>query len=229
VILSSVRTEQPGFLKSQPRMNVALTRCRKGMVVVTDKCFLQSAGRGMLLGQLCRTWSLRRDACWVDWRAMLNNSAALPGLPLPLPPLAPSRLPASSTSQQQPALTRIGEQSRPVPIQSFSWRTTMLPRDPPSKPLTQTWSQTRTTQQTSLFTLAAAGRTSETKSWRHRTTVTAADPVASDRNSWRRGSSSSIPTATTAVPRELDDAFPPLRESATALYQPPRHRSSKGW
>jgi len=30
VILFSVKTQKPGFLKSLPRMNVALTRCRKG-------------------------------------------------------------------------------------------------------------------------------------------------------------------------------------------------------
>ena len=83
VILSSVRTQRPGFLKSQPRMNVALTRCRKGMVVVTDKNFLQGKGRKTLLGQLCRTWSKHYNACWKDRIAMLNNSASLPGLPAP--------------------------------------------------------------------------------------------------------------------------------------------------
>jgi hypothetical protein len=110
VILSSVRKNEPGFLRSQPRMNVALTRCRKGMVVVTDKYFLQGAGKSMLLGQLCHTWSRRHDTCWIDWNAMLNNSVALPGLPLPSrPPLA------SSTPQQLPALTRVNEQSRFIP------------------------------------------------------------------------------------------------------------------
>jgi hypothetical protein len=83
VILSSVRTMWPGFLKSQPRMNVALTRCRKGMVVVTDKSFLQGKGKKTLLGQLCHTWSNHHDACWNDWNAVLNNTVALPGLPVP--------------------------------------------------------------------------------------------------------------------------------------------------
>jgi AAA domain len=83
VILSSVRTKWPGFLKSQPRMNVALTRCRKGMVVVTDKSFLQGKGKKTLLGQLCLTWSKHHDACWNDWKAVLNNLVALPGLPVP--------------------------------------------------------------------------------------------------------------------------------------------------
>jgi len=117
VILSSVRTKQPGFLKSQPRMNVALTRCRKGMVVVTDKSFLQGAGGSTLLGQLCHTWS-RHHACWIDSNAILNNSGALPGLPGPAP-------------------------SRPNGMQSHSHhnlsaRTTMPPRNPPSQSRTRT-------------------------------------------------------------------------------------------
>ncbi|KAI0251227.1 AAA domain-containing protein [Lactifluus subvellereus] len=82
VILSSVRTMQPGFLSSEPRMNVALTRCRKGMVVVTDKCFVQGAGRCTLLGQLCNAWSQHHDA-WIDWKVMLNEHVELPGLSLP--------------------------------------------------------------------------------------------------------------------------------------------------
>ena len=132
VILSSVRTKQPGFLKSQPRMNVALTRCRKGMVVVTDKSFLQGAGRSTLLGQLCSTWSRQHEASWIDSKAMLNNSGALPGLRPPAPP-----------SQ----LSRNGIYSP-----SLSGRTTMPPRNPPShtpslpqpQARTQTQTQTRT-------------------------------------------------------------------------------------
>lgn len=106
---------QPGFLKSQPRMNVALTRCRKGMVVVSHKNFLQSAGWNTLLGQLCRTWSRYHDTCWVDWKAMLNNSRALPGLPAPTPP-------------------------RPNGVHSHNLggRTTMPPRNPPPQTPKQT-------------------------------------------------------------------------------------------
>jgi hypothetical protein len=104
VILSSVRTKWPGFLKSQPRMNVALTRCRKGMVVVTDKTFLQGKGKKMLLGQLCRTWSKHHDGCWNDWKAVLNNSVALPGLPAPPSPSNGTRSPGGppTTPQRHP-------------------------------------------------------------------------------------------------------------------------------
>jgi len=80
VILSSVRTKWPGFLKSQPRMNVALTRCRKGMVVVTTSFY--RAREETLLGQLCapgqNTTSVER------LNAVLNNAVTLPGLPVPL-------------------------------------------------------------------------------------------------------------------------------------------------
>lgn len=80
MILSSVRTQKPGFLKSLPRMNVALTRCRKGMVIVTNKGFLQGLGKSTLLGKLCHVWSLNREA-WVDWRIMLGTEVELPGIP----------------------------------------------------------------------------------------------------------------------------------------------------
>jgi hypothetical protein len=117
VILSSVRTQQAGFLNSRPRMNVALTRCRKGMIVVTNKCFLRGAGSKTLLGQLCSTWSQHGDA-WIDWKAILNDSVTLPGLPAPPPkPLKrPVLLPAPasvSVFQRLPVPTKINEPSRP--------------------------------------------------------------------------------------------------------------------
>jgi len=207
-------------------MNVALTRCRKGMVVVTDKSFLQGAGRAILLGQLSHTWSRRHDTYWIDWIAMLNNAVALPGLPLPRPP-------ASFTSQQPPAMTRIDEQSHPIPIHSLSlssgWGTRVLPLDPPSMPQTQT-RQTRTMHQASLSALApwpAPSSASVIEPRRRSATVTTTEPVRpSARNAWGPSSSGGIPTAGMAVPRELEDAFPPL-PSATPLYQSSRHRSPK--
>lgn len=83
MILSSVRTQQQGFLGSLPRMNVALTRCRKGMIVVTNKNFLQDPGSGKptLLGKLCHFWSQQREA-WLDWRTMLGVEVDLPGIHL---------------------------------------------------------------------------------------------------------------------------------------------------
>jgi hypothetical protein len=103
VILSSVRTKQPGFLNSQPRMNVALTRCRKGMVVVTDKNFLKGKGKKTLLGQLCSTWSKHHNDCWNDWNDVVNNSAPLPGLPAPSSPPKGSSGRATTPRRKSPS------------------------------------------------------------------------------------------------------------------------------
>jgi hypothetical protein len=62
-------------------MNVALTRSRKGMIVVTNKIFLQRPGKPTLLGKLCHFWSQKREA-WLDWRAMLGTEVDLPGIHL---------------------------------------------------------------------------------------------------------------------------------------------------
>jgi hypothetical protein len=103
-------------------MNVALTRCRKGMVVVTDKRFLQGAGRSTLLGQLCQAWSQRRST-WIDWKATLSGDPVeLPGLPLsqPLLPsssIPPHGLPLRVTLDLRPSLpTQQQQQQQPRPL-----------------------------------------------------------------------------------------------------------------
>ena len=200
VILSSVRTKLPGFLNSQPRMNVALTRCRKGMVVVTNKGFLEHAGKGTLLGKLCRTWSRHcDDTYWIDRKAMLNNSVALPGLSLALPP--PPALSMSSMSQHH---------SGPTPVRSPNRRTKKPPRGdpPPSKPQTQTRTQTQTH-------LASSQSTS-------------ARPVVPV-GSVNMIESLCLDIQMAAAQRQLvDDTFSSLRELATALDQPSRRRKPKG-
>ncbi|KAJ7213075.1 AAA domain-containing protein, partial [Mycena pura] len=58
VLVSVVRTdpEAPGFLQSN-RMNVMLTRAKKGMVIVTCSSFLCSGdGAQTFLGRLARYW-----------------------------------------------------------------------------------------------------------------------------------------------------------------------------
>jgi hypothetical protein len=232
VILSSVRTTQPGFLRSQPRMNVALTRCCKGMVVVTNKCFLQREGRSMPLGKLSSTWSQHHKACWIDWKAMLNNSVALPGLPLTLPPPIPlygmfnPALEVQQTalyrSQQLQALARINELSRPNSIHSLSQRIAMLPRDPPT-PTPMTWAQL---SQASRSTLTAWANATPFEPQRG-TAVTAADLVHPSVE--RLGGHGGTPAAAAASPREPDGAFPSLRQLVAALDQSPspQRRGSK--
>ncbi|KAI0066802.1 hypothetical protein BV25DRAFT_1763463, partial [Artomyces pyxidatus] len=65
-------------------MNVALTRCKQGMVVVTNQQFLRSTGRKTLLARLAACWEGRRGAqAWVDWRRVVEKRADLPGIPAP--------------------------------------------------------------------------------------------------------------------------------------------------
>ncbi|KAJ7104047.1 P-loop containing nucleoside triphosphate hydrolase protein [Mycena belliarum] len=54
VILSVVRTENIGFLAEQRRVNVMLSRCRKGMVICTNRTFLQE-----YTNTLARNWALQ--------------------------------------------------------------------------------------------------------------------------------------------------------------------------
>lgn len=93
MIISTVRTEKPGFLASDKRVNVMLTRCKKGMVVVTNSRFFLSAGAETLIGKLLCHWKEKQGAykVWVDWREIVEKNVDLPGCvaPRPLPSPAP--------------------------------------------------------------------------------------------------------------------------------------------
>jgi regulator of nonsense transcripts 1 len=52
IILSTVRTERIGFLAEVRRVNVMLTRCKKGMVICTNRAFLEGAAKESLVGLL---------------------------------------------------------------------------------------------------------------------------------------------------------------------------------
>ncbi|KAL1742687.1 hypothetical protein HDZ31DRAFT_22224, partial [Schizophyllum fasciatum] len=52
VIVSMVRTENPGFLRSLPRLNVLLTRCRRGMIIITSRTFIEGMGSSLLVADL---------------------------------------------------------------------------------------------------------------------------------------------------------------------------------
>ena len=82
VLVSVVRSSKPGFLVSLQRMNVLLTRCRKGLVIATSRGFLASGGHGTLLGLLVRYWeSVHKGVDWIDWRDIASGTANLPGAP----------------------------------------------------------------------------------------------------------------------------------------------------
>lgn len=86
VILSIVRTTSPGFLVSQNRSNVMLTRCKAGLVIVTNRIFLRTTGaQHTLLGELVRHWSERHGTTktWRDWKEIAEHKADMPGAPAP--------------------------------------------------------------------------------------------------------------------------------------------------
>ena len=80
VLISSVRTFNPGFLRSQTRMNVMLTRCKAGMVLVTKRAFLSGPAKSTLLGKLASHWEALAgaDAAWVDAMKVADGKASLP-------------------------------------------------------------------------------------------------------------------------------------------------------
>ncbi|KAH9921369.1 hypothetical protein B0H21DRAFT_659153, partial [Amylocystis lapponica] len=63
-------------------MNVMLTRCQRGMVVVTNRNFLRGAGRDTLLGRLAQHWEDRRGdtITWTDARELADRTADMPGV-----------------------------------------------------------------------------------------------------------------------------------------------------
>jgi hypothetical protein len=52
IIVSLVRTQKIGFLSDQRRMNVMLTRCKKGMIIVANRAFVEGIASESLAGQL---------------------------------------------------------------------------------------------------------------------------------------------------------------------------------
>ncbi|KIJ55988.1 hypothetical protein M422DRAFT_151005 [Sphaerobolus stellatus SS14] len=82
VIVSVVRTNGPGFLKNLNRTNVLLTRCKMGMIIVTNRSFIYGGGKKTLLGKLAGYWEKRESGegklNWVDWRRVAEGKAKLP-------------------------------------------------------------------------------------------------------------------------------------------------------
>ena len=81
VIVSLVRSSRPAFLRSVRRMNVMLTRCRQGLIIVSSQAFLGPGGKGSdtLLGKLVQHWQSKYSQTWVGWNSVLNASVDLPG------------------------------------------------------------------------------------------------------------------------------------------------------
>ncbi|PCH35505.1 hypothetical protein WOLCODRAFT_145835 [Wolfiporia cocos MD-104 SS10] len=141
IILSLVRTDRPGFLRSQNRMNVMLTRCKRGMVVVANRRFLETkAAQATLLGKLVQYWQEHRDS-WMRTSEVSDCTADLPGAPapeyrLPYPSMPmPASLTAHLSMQQLEFAMRelavrdrhpASLQSAPVAESFLSWPSTRL-------------------------------------------------------------------------------------------------------
>ncbi|KAJ7455351.1 P-loop containing nucleoside triphosphate hydrolase protein [Mycena galericulata] len=52
ILVSTVRTERIGFLAEERRVNVMLSRCKKGMTICTNRAFLEGAAKDSLVGRL---------------------------------------------------------------------------------------------------------------------------------------------------------------------------------
>ncbi|KDQ56117.1 hypothetical protein JAAARDRAFT_180297, partial [Jaapia argillacea MUCL 33604] len=81
VIISVARTARPGFLISDNRTNVMLSRCKRGMVIVTNQVFLRTSGRDTLIGRLASHWEAHRGEheTWADWKHVAEGRAHMPG------------------------------------------------------------------------------------------------------------------------------------------------------
>jgi AAA domain len=85
IIISLVRTSQTGFLTNVNRLNVLLTRCKKGMVVVANRDFLHTIGCNILVAKFAAHWKYLHGetATWVNSQKVAEGSADLPGAPGP--------------------------------------------------------------------------------------------------------------------------------------------------
>ncbi|KAJ7707594.1 AAA domain-containing protein [Mycena rosella] len=55
IIISIVRTEKIGFLAEQRRVNVMLSRCKKGMRICTSRAFVEGNAKDSLVGLLAKS------------------------------------------------------------------------------------------------------------------------------------------------------------------------------
>jgi regulator of nonsense transcripts 1 len=54
IVVSVVRTLSPGFMTNHRRTNVMLSRCKKSMMILTNRGFLQETTEATLVGQFAK-------------------------------------------------------------------------------------------------------------------------------------------------------------------------------
>jgi len=67
IIISVVRSKGLGFLTSMRRTNVMLTRCRRGMYIVSSKAFLEGKGTNSLVGTMAAELG-KRPGAWLTYK-----------------------------------------------------------------------------------------------------------------------------------------------------------------
>lgn len=136
VLISLTRTKRLGFLQSLHRMNVMLSRCRCGVVIITNKEFIrQPASQHTLLAKLSQHVEKRLGKLsWISWRDVAEHKANLPGtsgsthdLSNVLSPLTDMKLPTS--------ISNIGASARlDVPPSLSSFPPFLVPAPAPYHP-----------------------------------------------------------------------------------------------
>lgn len=60
-----------GFMKETRRMNVMLTRCKKGMIILTSRAFIETKASSSLVGTLAKTLGPK---AWLELGHVLSNN-----------------------------------------------------------------------------------------------------------------------------------------------------------
>ena len=63
IIVSLTRSKSLGFLDDPRRTNVMLTRCKRGMYIVTSWDFVHGVAAGTLVGMMSTAWG---EEVWVN-------------------------------------------------------------------------------------------------------------------------------------------------------------------
>lgn len=71
IIISIVRSEKIGFLKENRRVNVMLTRCKKGMIILTSRAFVEGKASSSLVGSLAKALG---PQAWVESKRVLYGN-----------------------------------------------------------------------------------------------------------------------------------------------------------
>lgn len=70
IILSLVRSQKIGFMKEKRRVNVMLTRCKKGMIILTNRVFIEGQAARSLVGGLAKAFG---PGTWLESGAVLHR------------------------------------------------------------------------------------------------------------------------------------------------------------